>query len=109
MPEIADLPGCEGTFVGTELEIRRSETIEDLAEAVELLPPGSGKDDDEVSQRRPVRMRSMSLEKVAGALQRPKGTWLSSSNLPLLVQKAVFSLSRSWIGTCQYSLLRSRV
>ena len=51
----------------------------------------------------------MSLEKVAGALQRPKGTWLNSNNWPLLVQKAIFSFSRSWIGTCQYPLLRSRV
>ena len=45
----------------------------------------------------------MRQEKVAGALQRPKGTWLNSKSWPLLVQKAVFSLSR------QYSLLRSRV
>ena len=51
----------------------------------------------------------MRREKVAGALQRPKGTWLNSKSWPLLVQKAVFSLSRSWIGTCQYPLLRSRV
>ena len=51
----------------------------------------------------------MRWEKVAGALQKPKGTWLNSKSWPLLVQKAVFSLSRSWIGTCQYPLLRSRV
>ena len=51
----------------------------------------------------------MSLENVAGALQRPKGTWLNSNNWPLLVRKAVFSLSRSWVGTCQYPLFRSRV
>ena len=44
---------------------------------------------------------------MAGALQRPKGTWLNSNNWPLLVRKAVFSLSCSWIGTCQYPLLRS--
>ena len=51
----------------------------------------------------------MRREKVAGALQRPKGTWLNSNSWPLLVRNAVFSLSRSWIGTCQYPLLRSRV
>ena len=51
----------------------------------------------------------MRREKVAGALQRPKRTWLNSNSWPLLVRKAVFSLSRSWIGTCQYLLLRSRV
>ena len=51
----------------------------------------------------------MRREKVAGALQRPKGTWLNSKSWPPLVQKAVFSLSRSWIGTCQYPLLRSRL
>ena len=48
MPEVADLPGCGGTFVGTELEFRVSETLEDLAEAVEVLLPGSGEDDDVV-------------------------------------------------------------
>ena len=48
MPEVADLPGCEGTLVGTELEFRVSETLEDLAEAVEVLLPGSGEDDDVV-------------------------------------------------------------
>ena len=48
MPEVADLPGCEGTFAGTELEFRVSETLEDLAEAVEVLLPGSGEDDDVV-------------------------------------------------------------
>ena len=46
MPEVADLPGCEGTFVDTELEFRVSETLEDLTEAVEVLLPGSGEDDD---------------------------------------------------------------
>ena len=48
MAEVADLPGCEGTFVGVELELRVSETLEDLVEAVEVLFPGSGKDDDVV-------------------------------------------------------------
>ena len=51
----------------------------------------------------------MRWEKVAGALQRPKGTWLNSNSCPLLVQNAVFSLSCSDIGTCQYPLFRSRV
>ena len=55
------------------------------------------------------KTRSMSLENVAGALQRPNGTWLNSNNWLLLVWKAVFSLSHSWIGTCRYPLLRSRV
>ena len=54
-------------------------------------------------------MRSMRWEKVAGALQRPKGTWLNSKSWPLLVRKAIFSMTRSGIGTCQYPLLRSRV
>ena len=48
MAEVADLPGCEGTFVGAELELLVSETLEDLAEAVEVLLPGSGEDDDVV-------------------------------------------------------------
>ena len=48
MPEVADLSGCEGTLVSTELEFRVSETLEDLAEAVEVLLPGSGEDDDVV-------------------------------------------------------------
>ena len=48
MAEVADFPGCEGTFVGTELEFRVSKTLEDLAEAVEVLLPGSGEDDDVV-------------------------------------------------------------
>ena len=48
MPEVADLSGCEGTLVDTELEFRVSETLEDLAEAVEVLLPGNGEDDDVV-------------------------------------------------------------
>ena len=48
MAEVADLPGCEGTFVGTELEFRVSEMLEDLAETVEVLLPGSYEDDDVV-------------------------------------------------------------
>ena len=48
MPEVADLSGCEDTLVGTELEFRVSETLEDLVEAIEVLLPGSGKDDDVV-------------------------------------------------------------
>ena len=48
MPEVADLPSCEGTLIGTEVEFCVPETLEDLAEAVEVLLPGSGKDDDVV-------------------------------------------------------------
>ena len=48
MAEVANLPGCEGTFVGAELELRMSETLEDLAEAIEVLLPGSGEGDDVV-------------------------------------------------------------
>ena len=48
MAEVADLPGCDGTFVGAELEFCVSETLENLVEAVEVLLPGSGKDDDVV-------------------------------------------------------------
>ena len=51
----------------------------------------------------------MRREKVAGALHRPKGTWLNSNSCPLLVRNAVLALSCSEIGTCQYPLLRSRV
>ena len=51
----------------------------------------------------------MKREKVAGALQRPNGTWLNSYSCPLLVRNAVFSLSRSMIGTCQYPLFKYRV
>ena len=48
MTEVADLSGCEGTLVGTKLEFRVSETLEALAEAVEVLLPGSSEDDDVV-------------------------------------------------------------
>ena len=48
MPKVADLSGCEGTLIGTELEFRVSETLEDLAEAVEVLLPGSDEDDNVV-------------------------------------------------------------
>ena len=111
MAEVADLPGCESTFVGAELELRVSETLEDLAEAVEVLLPSSGEDEDVVQVEEagfPVdtgRTRSMSLEKVAGELQRPKRSWLTSNNWTLLVQKAVFSLSCSWIGDLPVSTL----
>ena len=115
MAEVADLPGCEGTFVGTKFEFCVSETLEDLAEAVEVLLPGSGEDDDVVQVKEacfPVETSEDSVHESGeggGALQRPKGTWLNSNNWPLLVRKAVFSLSRSWIGICQYPLLKSRV
>ena len=46
MAEVADLLGREGTFVGAELELCVPETLEDLAKAVEVLLPGSGKDDN---------------------------------------------------------------
>ena len=52
-------------------------------------------------------MRSMRREKVAGALQRPNGTWLNSYSYPLPVRNVVFSSSRSMIGTCRYPLFRS--
>ena len=41
----------------------------------------------------------MRREKVAGALQRPNGTWLNSYSCPLLVRNAVFALSLSVMGT----------
>ena len=46
MAEVADLPGCEGTFVGAELELCLSETLKDLEEAVEVFLPGSGEGND---------------------------------------------------------------
>ena len=48
MAKVADLLGCEGTLVGDELELCVSKTLEDLAEAVEVLFPGSSEDDDVV-------------------------------------------------------------
>ena len=47
----------------------------------------------------------MRREKVAGAVQRPKGTWLNSYSCPPLVRNAFFALSLSVMGTCQYPLL----
>ena len=46
MAEVADLLGCEGAFVGAELELCMPETLEDLAKAVEVLLPGSSEDDN---------------------------------------------------------------
>ena len=46
MAEVADLPGCEGAFVGAQLEFCVSEALEDLTEAVEIFLPRSGEDDD---------------------------------------------------------------
>ena len=80
MPEVADLPGCEGTLVSTELEFRVSETLEDLAEAVKVLLPGSGEDDDAVQVKEagfPVETGEDAVHESGeggGALQRPKGT-----------------------------------
>ena len=48
MAEVADLLGCKGTLVGAELEFCVSKTFEDLSEAVEVLFPGGGDDDDVV-------------------------------------------------------------
>ena len=42
MAEVTDLLGCEGTFVGAKLELFMSETLKDLAKAVEVLLPGGG-------------------------------------------------------------------
>ena len=46
MAEVADLLGCEGTFVGAELELCVPEMLEDLAKAVEVVLPGSKEDDN---------------------------------------------------------------
>ena len=45
MPEVTDLSCCKGAFVRTKLEFRVPETLEDLAEAGEvLLPVETGED-----------------------------------------------------------------
>ena len=62
-----------------------------------------------VSQVSPSRVASINLAKVAGALQRPKGRTLNWYNCPPLVEKAVFSLSSSATGTCQYPDCKSSV
>ena len=54
-------------------------------------------------------MQSMRWGNVAWVLQRPKGTWLNSQSCLLLVLNAVLCLSTSWMGTCQYPHLISRV
>ena len=48
MPEVADLSYRECTFISTELEFCVPETLEDLAEAGEVLLPGGGEYDDVV-------------------------------------------------------------
>ena len=48
MAEVADLLGCEGALVGTELELCVAKTLEDLAEAGEVFFPGGSEDDDVV-------------------------------------------------------------
>ena len=76
-----------------------------------MFLPRSGEDDDVIQikeARLPVETGEDAIHE-AGALQRPKGTWLNSNSWPLLVRNAVIFLSRSWIGTFQYPLLRSRV
>ena len=83
-----------------------SQPLEDLPKTGEVFLPCGREHDDviEVEETRftveTERTRSMRREKVAGALQRPNGTWLNSYSCPLLIQNAVFSLSRSMIGTC---------
>ena len=42
MAEVTDLLGCKGT----KLELCMSETLKDLAKAVEVLLPGGGEDDN---------------------------------------------------------------
>ena len=46
--EVADFLSCEGTLVGTELELCVLKTLEDLAEVGEVLFLGSSEDDDVV-------------------------------------------------------------
>ena len=46
MPEVSDLSCCKRAFVRIELELCVPETLEDLAEAGEVLLPGGAKDDN---------------------------------------------------------------
>ena len=46
MAKVTDLLGCEGTFVGAELELCVSETLKDLAKAGQVLLPGGGEDNN---------------------------------------------------------------
>ena len=89
--------------------------LEDLPKTGEVFLPRGEEDDNviEIEEARfPVETRKDAIHEAVeggGALQRPNGTWLNSYSCPLLVRNAVFSLSRSMIGTCQYPLFRSRV
>ena len=80
MAEIADLLCCKRALLGSEFELGVAESLEDLSEAGKVLFPRGGKDDDVVQVKEagspvsPAKTRSMSREKVAGALQRPNGT-----------------------------------
>ena len=46
MPEVTDLSCCKGAFVRSKLEFCVLETLEDLAEAGEVLLPGGGEDNN---------------------------------------------------------------
>ena len=46
MAEVADFLCCESAFFGAKFEQCVAKTLEDLAEAGEVLFPGGGEDDD---------------------------------------------------------------
>ena len=109
VPQITDLLGGESAFLGAKFEVRVSQPIEDLPKTGEVFLPCGGEHDDviEVEETRfPVETREDAIH-VAG--EGGGGVTEAKRDLVKLVRNAVFSLSRSMIGICQYPVFRSRV
>ena len=115
MAQVTDLLGGEGAFFGAKLEFSVSQSLEDLAEAGKVFFPSCGKHDDviEVKETRfPVKAGEDAIHEAgegSGSVTEAEGELIKLKSWPPLVRNAVFSLSHSMIGTCQYPLLRSRV
>ena len=99
---ITDFCCSEGAFFSSQFQFSLPQTVEDLTEVSHMFLPGLGEDDDVVQIEEaglPMQSGEDAIHEAGegggGALQSPKGTWLNSKSCPLLVRKAVFSLSCS--------------
>ena len=91
------------------------EPLKDLAKSSEMFLPSGGEDDYIVEVEQaclPVEAGEDAIHEAregGRSVAKSMGALLNSYSCPLLVRKAVFALSHSVMGTCQYPLLRSRV
>ena len=115
MTQVANFLGGKGAFFGAQFQLGVSESLEDLTEAFEVLFPGGSEHDDiiEIEEARfPVKTGEDAIHEAGeggGSAAEAEIDLVELEELATASTKSYVSLSRSWIGTCQYPLLRSRV